>query len=115
MEDKEYKQEDLIQFSGIKCDTDGCGYHNPDVKFEQYPEYVNKPCPQCGANLLTQENYDATVIYANMLTTLSNNPELMKMAKELEEEMNWTLEDAQQMAELTMRQIEGDLKTQRSK
>ena len=28
------------------------------VKFEDYPTYVNKPCPICGENLLTQESYN---------------------------------------------------------
>lgn len=30
------------------------------VKYENYQEWLNKPCPKCGANLLTQEDLDAT-------------------------------------------------------
>lgn len=42
--------------NGIKCDADGCDYNCDDVKFEDYEQWLNKPCPKCGANLLTQED-----------------------------------------------------------
>ncbi|HWY35832.1 MAG TPA: hypothetical protein VNX68_14410 [Nitrosopumilaceae archaeon] len=50
-----------VQISGIKCDVPHCNYRDDDVKFVDYPEYINKRCPACGANLLTQECYDKTV------------------------------------------------------
>lgn len=43
-----------VQVSGIKCDAQGCDYRDDDVTVENYPEWVNKPCPECGANLLTE-------------------------------------------------------------
>lgn len=42
---------------GIKCDNPNCDYWNPDVRMEDYKHWVNKPCPKCGANLLTKEDY----------------------------------------------------------
>lgn len=54
--------------SGIKCDTEGCGFFDKDVPFESYSSYVNKPCPDCGGNLLTQEDFEA----ANQLMDLGN-------------------------------------------
>jgi hypothetical protein len=50
-----------IDISGIQCDTPGCDYRDMEVLFEDYPKWVNKPCPKCGANLLTQECYDECV------------------------------------------------------
>lgn len=44
--------------SGIKCDRDGCTYADMSVKLEDYPEWLNKPCPVCGDPLLTQEHLD---------------------------------------------------------
>lgn len=41
---------------GIKCDA--CDYKDETVKFEDYKDYINKPCPQCGANLLTEADVD---------------------------------------------------------
>jgi len=38
----------------IKCDA--CDYRDDSVKVDSYPEYLNKPCPKCGANLLTEKD-----------------------------------------------------------
>jgi hypothetical protein len=43
---------------GIKCDTEHCNYHDDEVKFEDYPKYINSKCPVCGSNLLTQQDYN---------------------------------------------------------
>ena len=51
---------------GIKCDA--CDYKDEDVKFEDYKEWLNKPCPKCGANLLTEKD-------------LKNTKRLMKVAE----------------------------------
>ncbi len=42
-----------IKIHGIKCDMPLCGWADMTVQFEKYSEYVNKPCPKCGSNLLT--------------------------------------------------------------
>lgn len=41
-----------LNIKGIKCDT--CNWRDETVKFEDYPKWLNKPCPVCGANLLTE-------------------------------------------------------------
>ena len=43
---------------GIKCDNPQCDYINEDVSVSDYHNWLNKPCPKCGENLLTQEDYD---------------------------------------------------------
>ena len=45
-------------FYGIKCDNTKCDYIDLSVKFEEYPKWIDKPCPKCGTNLLTQEQYN---------------------------------------------------------
>ena len=54
-----------ISISGIKCDS--CDYRNAEVPVEDYPKWVNKPCPNCGANLLTKEDYVATMHLMNII------------------------------------------------
>lgn len=44
-----------IEIGGIKCDAHGCGYRDDDVKFADYAQYIDRPCPKCGSNLLTKE------------------------------------------------------------
>lgn len=48
-----------VEISGLKCDNEFCDYSDPDIKVEDYHLYVNKACPCCGENLLTQEDFDA--------------------------------------------------------
>lgn len=47
-----------IQLGGIKCDNKDCGYRDDSIVFDQYRDFINKPCPKCGENLLTQEDFD---------------------------------------------------------
>jgi len=43
---------------GIKCDNKYCEFADMSVKVEDYHLWLNKPCPNCGENLLTQADYD---------------------------------------------------------
>ena len=47
--------------SQIKCDTPVCGYRDNRVQFKDYPEWINKPCPKCGGNLLTNADMDTCI------------------------------------------------------
>lgn len=43
---------EILPIRGIKCDAVGCGYSDPSA--EDVRVYLNRPCPNCGANLLTE-------------------------------------------------------------
>lgn len=47
-----------VQSTGIKCDNPNCDYKDESVKFEDFEEWLNKPCPECGWNLLTNEDFE---------------------------------------------------------
>ena len=47
------------EIKGLECDAEGCGYADNDARFENYERYLNAPCPECGANLLTQADMAA--------------------------------------------------------
>ena len=51
---------------GIKCDNPKCNYMDMSVQFEDYPKYINKPCPKCGANLLTKHDYNVCKIIMSL-------------------------------------------------
>ena len=55
-----------ITISGIKCDNEDCDYRDDSVSRDNYPAYVNKPCPECGDNLLTQADYDTVVLLESL-------------------------------------------------
>lgn len=44
--------------SGIQCDNKSCDFSDESVQYKHYHLYINRPCPQCGQNLLTQEDLD---------------------------------------------------------
>lgn len=47
-----------FEVTGIKCDNKICDYHDDSILMKDYSQFLNKPCPKCGANLLTQADYD---------------------------------------------------------
>lgn len=47
-----------IQVSGIKCDNPTCDFTDDDARYEDYEQWLNKPCPNCGANLLTEADLE---------------------------------------------------------
>ena len=60
----------MIEISGIKCDNINCDFKDDTVRFEDYDQYLNKPCPKCGSNLLTEADLRTTKI----LVLVFNNP-----------------------------------------
>ena len=55
---------------GIKCDA--CDYNDMSVPYDDYPSYINKPCPVCGENLLTEKDYKETVASVNAAKLLND-------------------------------------------
>lgn len=44
-----------IESLTLKCDAAGCGYAEPHKAMTA--DLIGKPCPKCGANLLTEKDY----------------------------------------------------------
>ena len=55
---------------GIKCDNPECDYKDMSVKYEDYPKWIDKPCPCCGSNLLTKHDYEVTKFLVKMSSML---------------------------------------------
>lgn len=59
---------------GLKCDSPTCDWTDPTVKVEDYKEWLNAPCPKCGDNVLTQEDFDnvmKVIEMVDLINTLS--------------------------------------------
>lgn len=63
-----------VNVSGIKCDNPNCDYIDLNVSVDQYPEYVNKPCPKFGANLLTEQDYQLVQVLLKAQKLISKIP-----------------------------------------
>lgn len=46
---------------GLICDNSECDWSDSSVKLQDYPNWLNKPCPKCGQNVLTEEDYGNTL------------------------------------------------------
>lgn len=43
-----------LNVTGIQCDAPGCGFVDETAKLEDWEGWLGRPCPRCGANLLTE-------------------------------------------------------------
>ena len=88
-------RKDLIeikQMGGLKCDNPNCDYVNEFVPASDYKNWVNCPCPKCGANLLTQEDYKSHKKLLSMINVINRIGRLLpeRILKELEKESTQT-------------------------
>ena len=42
---------------GLKCDNPNCDWKDDNIQAKEYPQWVGKPCPKCGQNVLTEADY----------------------------------------------------------
>lgn len=99
-------------YNGIKCDNVECDYKNEDVQVEEYKDWLNKLCPKCGENLLTQKDYENAVRLHSIMKVLGNMEEsefetLMSMVdpekvKQMEafKDIDWNNVDEKDMMEI---------------
>lgn len=65
----------FIKITGIKCDNPKCNFSEDGIPMEDYEEWLDRECPDCGKNLLTEEDLNtvkmmyAMVAIANQLGT----------------------------------------------
>lgn len=52
----------------LKCDAEGCD-HIETVK-ELTEAQIDTPCPKCGANLLTREDYEQSASVMNLMNAM---------------------------------------------
>jgi hypothetical protein len=84
----EHNNIEIQQSGGLKCDNPDCDWTDMSIKVEDYPAWVDKPCPECGSNLLTQEDYDKTQVLMNAFDMINSiDPEeLEKLTKNISED-----------------------------
>lgn len=58
-----------LEIKGIQCDNSECDFTDDTVKVADYQQWLNKPCPKCGSNLLTEEDMEAV----KMITEIANS------------------------------------------
>ncbi len=60
---------------GLKCDNPSCDWTDPTVQVDDYPQWLNAPCPKCGENVLTEEDLNNTLMLRNIAKLFNSIPE----------------------------------------
>jgi len=47
-----------FDIGGLKCETPGCDFVEPTIEIKDFPEWQDRPCPNCGTPLLTETDID---------------------------------------------------------
>lgn len=68
-----------LNIKGIKCDNPNCDFLDKTVEFKDYKAWLNKPCPRCGSNLLTNSDINTVKIMIGIANLI--NPILRPFAK----------------------------------
>lgn len=66
---KKYKNIEIIKENGLKCDNPKCDWEDDSIKFDTYKEWINKLCPKCGENVLTEEDFKNSELIRNAIDT----------------------------------------------
>ena len=79
-----------MNVGGIKCDNEKCDFNDMSILFEDYDQWLNRPCPQCGCNLLTEGDLesiktlmDITNFIKGILPNAKEGEQLFKMSAEM--------------------------------
>ena len=82
-----------LNIGGLKCDH--CDWSDMTIPLSDYEKYIGSPCPKCGENILTQEDYDETMnmVQAVEIVNMYSPEDLEKIAGNLSsEEMDGALD-----------------------
>lgn len=67
---------------GLKCDNPQCDYIDMSVKIEDYKDWVNKPCPLCGSNLLTEQDFASVLAIITMVNSINESEQYYETNEE---------------------------------
>jgi len=63
---------ELTDEGGIFCDNPACDWEDNTITREECKEWINRPCPKCGENVLTLEDYLQMELFLKSLEIVSN-------------------------------------------
>ncbi len=72
---KKFNENMDMDVHGLKCDNPGCNWNDMSISFDEYPSYVNHPCPECGENILKEDDYQQLVQMKQAVSTLNSMSE----------------------------------------
>ena len=52
---------------GVKCDNPKCDWKDMTVPYDDYPSYIGKPCPACGWDLMSKQEYCGLIAFYRLV------------------------------------------------
>jgi len=46
-----------IHGGGLRCDNTSCSWKDETIPWDKFSDYINAPCPECGENILTYDDF----------------------------------------------------------
>ena len=71
----------IKQIGGIKCDNPSCDFRDESVPVEDYKNWLNKPCPICGSNLLTKKDYKSVKRLLSTIKIINKIGKILPISK----------------------------------
>jgi len=65
------KNVEMIE-GGLQCDNPSCDWVDKSITFDQMFEWINSPCPKCGENVLTEQDYKNVVDMNNIVNYVNS-------------------------------------------
>lgn len=66
------KQNIEVITTGLKCDNSTCDWKDTTIPDKETIFWIDAPCPKCGENLLTQQDYDDHVKVLKMVELVNS-------------------------------------------
>lgn len=67
-----YNNIEIESSGGLKCDNINCNWEDMSIPIEDYVNWVNKPCPECGDVVLTEDDFNKTNQIMNAIKTINS-------------------------------------------
>ena len=52
------KNIEIVEEQGLQCDNPKCDWTDATICMKNMHEWINRPCPKCGENVLTEHDYN---------------------------------------------------------
>ncbi len=56
---------------GLKCDNPDCDWIDMSIPIKDYKKWINAPCPKCGSNLLTKQDYKMVKVLNGLVRVIN--------------------------------------------
>ncbi len=64
-----------LDIHGLKCDNPSCDWNDMSIPFEDYPNHVDASCPECGENILKNDEYQELLQLKNAVDLMNTYTE----------------------------------------